>query len=703
MGTIYFIVDMSSLSKLLRLVAGLTVDNRGGPPVIGWAPDRNRMQRRSALGRGFFEYLVSYRLTLLGWLFCVVLQALLFFRPTPSGPPYVLDWTNYFFHAAYFEAFGAFLISSPFLIFWLLRYDRSVSRKVAYRLHFLQGCFFLLHLSLNHFDHELLRFMGIHLSVSFARTYVTAATSWEVLFDALMMDRGGPGVSLLILAAVPAAYGLWARRILVTAAPGRRRRWPFAVALVAALLPVVWPLTMRLAFTGGTFRMRKVQPAIFTLAQEWRSGILDSAAPADLDALVSRYRAEWLRESADPAWCYPDPEYPFIRFPLEGPQTRTSGPEWNIIWLQLESFRPMNMGFFNSRQSPSPTPFLDRFAGDELSASWARCLSFGPRTVHGMVAGHCSILPHSRRFIPTSFPGTRILSLPEVLRRHGYAAELFTGSDPDWDSQRLLLERWYDRVWYFPEDRELDRNVFNRAKSKILELGRSGRPFLATVVSITNHYPFRSRDPLSDIAGHDTPGERILNTMKYTDDVVREFIEALHAEAWFARTLVLVSSDHGYNLGERGGAAGQINAYSETLAVPLIIHGPHPRLPKGPQPALASLLDIAPTLLDLLGLREPLPWQGHSLAAGPRPAAAVTFAWGELLYAEANGRSAMNEPETGRIMLFDLSSDPLQQRDIFAQEPEAAASLIGRAEAMRRLNDYLIQTSRIWKDNPVRR
>ncbi len=88
--------------------------------------------------------------------------------------------------------------------------------------------------------------------------------------------------------------------------------------------------------------------------------------------------------------------------------------------------------------------------------------------------------------------------------------------------------------------------------------------------------------------------------------------------------------------------------------------------------------------------------------AGPRSAATVTFAWGDLLYAETKIRSVMNEPETVRIMLFDLPSDSLQQRDIFQQEPEAAASLIGRADAMRRLNDYLIQTSRIWKEGARR-
>src|SRR3712207_8927091 len=45
------------------------------------------------------------------------------------------------------------------------------------------------------------------------------------------------------------------------------------------------------------------------------------------------------------------------------------------------------------------------------------------------------------------------------------------------------------------------------------------------------------------------PENAINNTMRYTDDVVREFVESLEKEPWFARTLVIVVGDHGYELG----------------------------------------------------------------------------------------------------------------------------------------------------------
>ena len=123
--------------------------------------------------------------------------------------------------------------------------------------------------------------------------------------------------------------------------------------------------------------------------------------------------------------------------------------------------------------------------------------------------------------------------------------------------------------------------MFRAAARRIRELGASGRPFLASVVSVTNHTPFTSREPALDIAGHATSRERILNTTRYTDDVVREFIGSLEREPWFARTIVVIFGDHGFNLGEHGGTPGEINLYREGVWVPLIIAGAHPRLPRG--------------------------------------------------------------------------------------------------------------------------
>ena len=98
-------------------------------------------------------------------------------------------------------------------------------------------------------------------------------------------------------------------------------------------------------------------------------------------------------------------------------------------------------------------------------------------------------------------------------------------------------------------------------------------------------------------------------------------LSRLCAEPWFGRTLLVLVGDHGFNMGEHDGRPGQQNLYRESTWVPLIVAGAHPRLPAGRHDVPATMLDIAPTLADLLGIREPVPWQGHSLLAlaGPAP------------------------------------------------------------------------------------
>jgi arylsulfatase A-like enzyme len=180
------------------------------------------------------------------------------------------------------------------------------------------------------------------------------------------------------------------------------------------------------------------------------------------------------------------------------------------------------------------------------------------------------------------------------------------------------------------------------------------------------------------------------------DDVVREFLEALAAEPWFERTLVVITGDHGFNLGEHGGAWGTHSLYRESVWVPLLILGAHPRLPAGRHGGLATLLDVAPTLADLLGLRQANPWQGHSLA-GPERARGLAFGLRESLLAETPDWTATTDPGDNRPRLFDARRDWLQRNDLSARHPGLTDALLLRARDAQRLNDYLLRHDRIWR------
>jgi hypothetical protein len=631
-------------------------------------------------GRAQFD--LAWRLALLGWLGCVLLQILLYARPGPYGDPFLLEWPRYFWLSLYFEWLGTWLIAGPVLLLWLALWRRPLGLRWRF-FNYALALLLAANLVLSEFDHEILRFLGTRISLSFLSVYARTATLGDGLFqDVLLADRGGALFPPLLLIAMPALYLLLALRVL-RSSPARRP--PLWLALLIAAVPLAAPLN-GWAQASSTFRIRRTEPTILALASDFRLGFEDMAAPADLDVLASAWQRRWLAESADPGWRFTDPRRPYWRTPV-GP----AAPEprkWNVIYLQLESLRGGDMGFLTGIY-PSPTPHLDGIAREFDATVWTRGLSFGMPTINGLFATHCSIAPHSSRFI-TSFTATRFHCLPEALRRRGYRAEMFNAGDTDWDNSTLWLKRWYDRLWRFPEARGRDRPVFRAAAERIRALGRSGRPFLASVVSVSNHTPFNPPEPGFEPDRYGLPHPPNLATTRYTDDVVREFFERLRGEAWLEHTLVVIVGDHGFNLGEHEVPAGRISLYHESVWVPIVIAGRHPRLAPGRRDGVATLLDVAPTLADLLGVREPVAWQGHSLVREGR-SAGLAFAVQGWKFAETGRWSMVQAPGDAGPRLFDRNSDWSQFFDRAAGHPAVAAALAEHAERARRLNDYLLR------------
>lgn len=660
----------------------------------------------SASRTGKDHFLLSALLSALAWAGGLLLQIALFARPTPYGAPYVAHWDRFFFHALQYDFFGVLLLSLPFLVTWLILFRREIVSRFPRWMHMAQIIVFSASLFLNQIDHEIMRFTGSHLSLTFIATYYRFYAAWKVIFDSVMTDKGIPFLGLFLLLAVPAAY-VTGSIILLRRFAGKEMskiplKLPYAVAAVA--VPLAATLTVYL-LPGGKFRMYRVQPIVLTWYQEIKQGFFGSSRPKDLDALIRRYQKSWLDQAADNGWRFPGSRYPYVREPLKrplgrpGPATDGGGVKekpWNVIFLLLETFRAWDTGIHRPDRKISPTPFLDSLARGPKGAWWERHFSFGPPTVRGFFGTHCSIHPHSRRNINTSLTYINFYCLPQMLRENGYRTEYFTGADPDWDNQRFWLLRWYDRYFFYRSANEKDRQVFRKAASRIKKLGGSNRPFFATVVSISNHFPFRSKESGFDIVPTGKVQDRILNTMRYTDDVVQEFVNTLKDQPWFRRTLIVVTGDHGYNLGEHDGMPGQYNLYREATWVPLIFFGDHPRLPRGRQSHVASHLDIAPTIVDLLGIQRTNPWQGHSLARVSNQRWVSGFSL-DLFFFEGPSFSLVRDTRRGAYRLYRSVSDPLQKHDVASKNPRDVRRLARMARDMRRLNDYIIESNRVWR------
>lgn len=193
--------------------------------------------------------------------------------------------------------------------------------------------------------------------------------------------------------------------------------------------------------------------------------------------------------------------------------------------------------------------------------------------------------------------------------------------------------------------------VTRRVESKLAEQAASGRPFFWHVFYSSNHLPFRAATEYSrmftdpDYRGENrdyvafdidafisgTNVEDKLAALDETevrqirglyDGCTREFdacfgriIAALEKEGLAENTIVVMTSDHGDDLYEPGVTLTHglgFNGGDHWTHVPLAIAGPG--IPVQPVSQQVRTLDIAPTLLGLLGLEAPERWEGRDLA-----------------------------------------------------------------------------------------
>lgn len=102
-----------------------------------------------------------------------------------------------------------------------------------------------------------------------------------------------------------------------------------------------------------------------------------------------------------------------------------------------------------------------------------------------------------------------------------------------------------------------------------------------------------------------------LASVSFVDSQIGRLMEALEGAGLAERTVVVVWSDHGWHLGEKG-ITGKNSLWERSTRVPLFFAGPGIR-PRGRCAQPAELLDLYPTLVELAGLPLPDGLEGHSL------------------------------------------------------------------------------------------
>jgi len=331
------------------------------------------------------------------------------------------------------------------------------------------------------------------------------------------------------------------------------------------------------------------------------------------------------------------------------PTLAARAPIWrgkprNLVIILEES---LGAQFVGSLGGLPLTPNYDRLS--EHGWAFTRLYATGTRSVRGIEAVLAGFSPTpAQAIVKRPRAQQEFFTLAGLLRQHGYDATFYYGGESHFDNMRgfflgngfsrVIEQKDYVKPAFVGSWGVSDEDLFLRADEEFKHLHAAGTPFFGFVFSSSNHDPFEFPDGKIEL--HDESKQTRNNAVKYADHALGEFFaRAMNAPYW-NDTVFLVVADHDSRV------FGQDLVPIDNFHIPGLILGADiaPRA----DARITSQIDLAPTLLSLIGISTPTPMTGRNLAD-----------------------PALNLP--GRaIMQYDRNFAFMQDDDVVIFQPERA-------------------------------
>ena len=156
------------------------------------------------------------------------------------------------------------------------------------------------------------------------------------------------------------------------------------------------------------------------------------------------------------------------------------------------------------------------------------------------------------------------------------------------------------------------------------------------------------------------------NGVIQADAYLRDLFTQLEQKGYLQNSVVVITGDHGESLGERGLYGHTFNLYPEETTPPLLVYDPDPV--EYPGLDFARQIDVAPTILDRLGLPIPASWDGRSLLRhDPARFSYLRIAdtYGVVEHSPERTLKYIYDARTRKEELYDETRDPHDLKDIF--------------------------------------
>ncbi len=317
---------------------------------------------------------------------------------------------------------------------------------------------------------------------------------------------------------------------------------------------------------------------------------------------------------------FPDPEYPLMRkFAPKG-----NMKNYNVVIVMLESWSAKYVDAF-THNGFKVTPHFDALA--ESGLKFVNFYANGQRSLAGITAVFTGILPpYGSQSFGEGLELGGLSYLASLADQNGYETISMQSSNRGSFRVDKLSELAGFRHYYGAEDiphvgKEKGHPHFGAWDGDMLKfllsnLNSAKEPFLSFAFTSTTHTPYHIPDEKYRIYPHEPNGRGgFLNTMKYVDDEIGNFMAEAKKQPWFDRTVFFFMADHCMGNDLRGEQSAFDTNDTNVLPqnhIPLIVYAPKLFKPATVY-TTGSQADMLPTIADLLGWEQPFATVSTSL------------------------------------------------------------------------------------------
>ena len=541
-------------------------------------------------------------------------------------------------------------------------------------------------------------------------------------------------VDMALTLVVLAAIGSW---VIMSWIPRWIRRWP---VILQRRLVLVWGWLIGVCLLGsffgelysGTDERQSTRTAIlYTRSRDNASGPFPHVL-GDIQKHL-RYRPEE-RFRADDIRIIQRPIIAMERYVATAARPPTN--RWNVIILVVESLRADQLRAYGATREVMP-------AVDDLTRESRVFLNAYCQSSHSDYATVTPLSSHYPLRSSTAYTYPENPSYPrvliyDVLKALGYHTAIFSSSNEWWGGMINFLQTGNVDHFFHAANFKGPTYVMRGETALLLQPGDyasfadwtrktrhagsvddrytvgeaiqwieglKGEPFFIAMNLQSSHLPYVVPRDFPRRFGPEKLGFSIrfgkfprdktqvvkdvyADSLAYVDSQIARLLQYLKTNGMWDNTVVVLTGDHGQAFYEHNFASHASAIFNEVMRVPLVIRAPG--LKPGLETRLAQHVDIAPSILELLGLAVHPSFQGIDLLnSTPDPKRSVYMvAQTSLAYqygiVRSNFKLIYDEFER-QYSLYDLTADPDEKADIASSQPTIVNELARRLQTWRTL------------------